>query len=267
MTVSNDCLTILQLTDLHLMSQPEGTLLGVNTARYFQAVLAKALADHPQVDVLLLTGDLVQDITADSYRYLLACLEPLGVACLCLPGNHDDVGLMTAILAGGNIRCDKQAVFDKWQLICLNSQIIGANGGHLDAQELAWLDHCLQSHPQHNALIAVHHHCVPARSAWMDTMMIGNSDDFLAIVGQHVKTKLIVNGHVHQVMDEMRGDIRILATPSTCFQFTPLSAAFGVDDTAPGYRVIKLFADGNIDTAVVRLPGRIEGLDLSDKGY
>jgi len=89
----------------------------------------------------------------------------------------------------------------------------------------------------------------------------------LAIVSKHPKTKLIVNGHIHQVMDRAFGDIRVLATPSTCFQFTPKNPTFKVDNSAPGYRIIKLYGDGDFTTNVALLPGQLEGLQMSDKGY
>ena len=46
-----------------------------------------------------------------------------------------------------------------------------------------------------------------------------------------------------------------MSTPSTCMQFKPGSKDFALDDLAPGYRRIELFADGRIDTEVLRLAG------------
>lgn len=267
MAQSTDFLSILQLTDLHLMSAPDATLLGVNTAHYFHAVLEQALSEQSSIDLILLTGDLAQEACPASYDYLLSYLEQLQIPCLCLPGNHDDVLLMAEILSTNNISCRKQVILGNWQIICLNSQILGATGGFLKAEELGFLQQCLQNHPDHHALVALHHHCLPTHSAWMDTMMITNSEDFLAIVSKHKKTKLIVNGHIHQEMDRVLDGIRILATPSTCFQFTPRSPTFKVDNSAPGYRAIKLYGNGDIETNVALLPGQLEGLQISDKGY
>ena len=45
----------------------------------------------------------------------------------------------------------------------------------------------------------------------------------------------------------------ILSTPSTCIQFKPKSDKFALDEEHPGYRFIKLKANGEIETQVYRL--------------
>jgi len=262
-----DAVTILQLTDLHLMASPDGTLLGMNTAHYFHAVLEQALSEQQAADLLLLTGDLAQDPDPASYEYLLKHLEQAPIPSVCLPGNHDDLDLMRKILATEQVNCRKQLLLGNWQIICLNSQIPGSPAGQLPDEELLFLQHCLSAYPKHHALIAVHHHCLPTHSAWMDTMIIANHEAFLTLVDSHQQEKVVLTGHIHQEMDRRTGAIRVLATPSTCFQFAPASATFKVDNTAPGYRILKLYADGRMDSGVFRLPGHPEGLDTDNQGY
>ena len=55
--MKSPCLSILQLTDLHVLPTPESTLLGVKTEHYFHTVLAHAFEQLTQYDVLLLYGD------------------------------------------------------------------------------------------------------------------------------------------------------------------------------------------------------------------
>ena len=57
-------------------------------------------------------------------------------------------------------------------------------------------------------------------------------------------------GHVHQALDEMRDGLRVIATPSTCSQFKPLSDDFAVDDAPPAWRTLQLHADGSLTTAL-----------------
>ena len=56
--------------------------------------------------------------------------------------------------------------------------------------------------------------------------------------------------------DRRVGRLRILASPSTCFQFAPGSERFTLDDAEPGWRWLTLHADGAIETRVGRLPSR-----------
>ncbi|MGZ8214585.1 MAG: phosphodiesterase, partial [Methylosarcina sp.] len=100
------------------------------------------------------------------------------------------------------------------------------------------------------------HHCLKIDSDWMDTMMIDNSRDFFSVVTQYPQVKAITCGHIHQAIDCQVESIRILSAPSTCIQFTPASREFSIDDTAPGYRMIDLYADGCIETSISYLKHR-----------
>jgi Icc protein len=63
----------------------------------------------------------------------------------------------------------------------------------------------------------------------------------------------LVWGHVHQALDEQRGGLTLMSTPSTCFQFVPRRDDFAIDYVAPGYRQIRLHPDGRIETRVRRV--------------
>jgi 3',5'-cyclic-AMP phosphodiesterase len=47
----------------------------------------------------------------------------------------------------------------------------------------------------------------------------------------------------------------MIATPSTCSQFKPLSDEFAVDSAPPAWRTLALHADGHIDTQLRWAPG------------
>lgn len=260
-------LSILQITDLHILPDLDETFLGINTEHYFHAVLELAFAEHAHFDLILVTGDLAQHPSPESYQRILHGLETYNTPCICLPGNHDDYELMQQIFNNSRISCRKQVRLENWQLICLNSQIPAAPGGRLSEKELVFLENCLTGHPDRHALIAVHHHCLETKSAWMDTMMIENSQELWAIIKQYPQTKAITTGHIHQVMDVTVDGVRILGTPSTCFQFTPESNTFSLDTTAPGYRLIKLYADGRIESGITRLSEQLSGLRINTQGY
>ncbi|MDD2725095.1 MAG: 3',5'-cyclic-AMP phosphodiesterase [Methylovulum sp.] len=267
MTLSTECLSILQLSDTHILATPSATLLGVDTAYYFRAVLAQAFAERKTFDLIMLTGDIAQQPVMESYQYVLEHITGYGTPCVCLPGNHDDYALMQKILNTRLVNCRKQLFLKNWQIISLNSQIIGEEGGFLPSEELAFLDRCLSQYPGQYALIAVHHHVLATESVWMDTMMITNSGDFLALVGQYPQAKVVLNGHIHQSMDKQTPSLRVLGTPSTCFQFKPKSVEFALDDASPAYRHIQLYPDGRVSSQVSHLLEPLIGLDGGTNGY
>ncbi len=266
MTASS--LSLLQVTDLHLFPSPEITFLGVNTEYYFHRVLKHAFA-QPGVryDILLISGDLAQSPSTATYQRILHKMEEYHLPTLCLPGNHDDYALMQAVLATPLVNCRKQAIFGHWQLILLNSQIIHSEGGYLEQSELDFLETCLKAHPHLFTLIATHHNCLPSDSAWLDTMQIQNSDEFLALVAKYPNVRVITTGHIHQQMDKQFGDIAVLGTPSTCFQFAKDSANFAMDRTPPGYRIIHLHDNGDVTSTVHRIDTLLTELEISSEGY
>jgi Icc protein len=275
MTDSPACISILQLSDLHILAAPEDKLLGVTTEHYFHACLEQAVrlrsrhagVEQQHFDLILLTGDLAQEPCPESYQRILTSLEAYKTPCICLPGNHDDYEIMQQILNTDRINCRKQVFLGGWQLISLNSQIPEEPGGCLSNEELAFLESCLTENPNLHALIAVHHHCLETKSPWMDAIIIENRQELLAIVGKYPQVKAITTGHIHQVMDIKTANLRILGAPSTCFQFVPETPEFSVNDTAPGYRLIELYEDGRLESEVVRLPEPLLGLQMNMHGY
>lgn len=267
MPAPSNYLSILQITDPHILATPEATLLGVNTAHYFDAVLKHAFGSNKQFDLCLLTGDLAQDPCMASYQHILNALQPYKIPCLCLPGNHDDYTIMQTVFCTEQVNCRKQVVLGNWQIISLNSQIPGSAGGDLSNEELAFMEACLCDNPDLYTLIAVHHHCLPTKSFWMDTMMITNAQELFDLIKRYPKVKTIINGHIHQAMDVQVDSVRVLTTPSTCFQFKPKSGEFSLDDTSPGYRWINLYTDGSIKSKIVRLAEPLKGLLTNTQGY
>lgn len=263
-----DALFILQVSDCHILAQSGDKLLGLDTEYYFRAVLEQAHQQYPKgFDYILASGDLAQDPTPSSYQRVYQALANYQTPTVCLAGNHDDWSMMQQCLNQGEVSCQRQILWKHWQLICLNSQKINDPGGYLPEEELQFLAQCLSEQPQRHALIAMHHHCTPSYSEWLDTMQITNHAELFNCLNKYSQIKVITTGHIHQQLDTEYADIRILGVPSTCFQFKPLSAHFALDNIAPGYRVLMLYPDGHIDTQIHRLPEIMSNLQLNSKGY
>lgn len=246
-------LVILQISDLHILAESGKSLSGIETEQSFIQLLAHAHNKHQKIDLLLVTGDLAQDPCQSSYQRIYQALKKYQTRTVCLPGNHDDFTLMQKIIKGKQVNCDKQLQFKHWQIICLNSKKNGATGGHLSLSELNYLIETLDKHPDLNTLITVHHPPILTNSLWMDTMIIDNSHELFSLLKKHPQVKAISCGHIHQEMEHIKDNKLILGTPSTCFQFKPLSAEYALDHTKPGYRVFSLHANGIVDSKIYRI--------------
>jgi Icc protein len=259
---------ILHLTDFHFLARgSRTTMFGVDTEQSFTDTVAAALKSGRIPDLILLTGDLVQDPEVSAYERVKSHLVVLPCPAYCLPGNHDDSGLMAQTLVGRNIHYQAHILLDHWQIICLDSTIPYQPYGRLPREQLDLLDSFLDNHPHRFALIALHHHPVPSGSLWMDTMLLENRDQFFEALGRHSQVRGVVFGHVHQAMDLNHRGLRIFSTPSTCFQFKPNQAVFALDPAPPGYRRIELYPDGRIETVVERTSEPPAGLDTAAHGY
>ncbi len=246
-------LTIIQITDLHILAEPSKTMAGVNTEKTFQQIVEHIHKIYPSIDLLLVTGDLTQDACLSSYQRIFKTFKKYPTRTICLPGNHDNFNLMQQVIANKQINCDKRIQFKNWQIISLNSKKPGATGGFIDPLELSFLANTLENNPSLHTLIAMHHHPVPTNSLWMDTMTIENSHKLFAIINRYPQVKALCYGHIHQETEMIKDNRLILGTPSTCFQFKPLSIDYAIDNNKPGYRVLTLYANGSVESSVFRV--------------
>lgn len=254
MTASDFPVLIAQLTDTHLFANPDQDLKGIQTAASLEAVLKELTELQPQPDYLLLSGDLSQDETPESYDRLVDLLAPLQIPAYWVPGNHDALPTMAERLRIPPLRSEKAFSAGGWRIVLLNSARPGYVDGELAAAELAWLAAQLRDHSQQPTLILLHHPPLPVGSAWMDAIALQNSADFLALIDRHPQVKLVVFGHIHQEFEQPRQGVTYLGSPSTCVQFQPNRQEFGIDTLAqPGFRLLVLFPDGSYETRVQRL--------------
>lgn len=239
----------LQLTDPHLFAAP-GLMLGVDTDASLRAVLAAIRRDHGNADLLLATGDLSHDGSELSYRRFADAVSPLGIPVRCLPGNHDAPAELRRALGPWT---DPIADVGAWRVILLDSRADGSNAGHLEREQLELLDHGLATAQGRPALVAMHHNAVQVSAEWRDPMMLDNAPQLFRQLARWGNARVLLWGHVHQDFDRRRGNVRMLATPSTCFQFTIREGRHRLDPQPPGYRWLKLYPDGSIATGVRRL--------------
>ncbi len=262
-------LKVLQFTDTHFFQNSSSKLLGVDTSSSFAEVFKAALSRHGIPDFYLLTGDLSQDETEESYKRLSDALSKAGAACYFLPGNHDRRAEMTRglIHPGSPFRSDRRVIVGQWQIILLDTLIEGEVGGHLEQTELSFLKDCLDERKDLFSLVCLHHHPVSMGAKWLDQIGVDNGAEFIELVEKYEKLKGVLWGHVHQQFDAQRDGYVLMATPSTCVQFKCKSDDFGVDAVPPGYRYIELHSDGTIKSEVLRTDRIAVGLELSSAGY
>lgn len=249
-------ITLVQITDTHLFADDKGELLGVNTLSSFSAVVADIEKQALDYDALIMTGDVSQDHTDESYANFEKGIASLNKHCYWLPGNHDYQPSMRSVYPSTQIQQDTHLLVGKhWQVILLDSQAEGSPHGFLTEQQLQYLSDCLSEYPERFSLVLLHHHPLLVGSQWLDQHCLHNSDAFWKALEPFNNVKAILCGHVHQDFHQVHQGVEVLTSPSTCIQFKPQSSDFALDRVSPGWRSLVLKSDGRVDTRIHRLEG------------
>ena len=250
-----DVFRIVQITDPHLFQDTNGELLGVNTQASFSQVLSEIQQQQYDYDLVLATGDLVQDNSDEGYLRFRQEVKALNNKMVFwIPGNHDFQPKMFEILKEETVSAKKHILLgDKWQILLLDSQVQGVPHGQLEAEELDWLKLKLQEYPERYSLVVLHHHLLSTGSAWLDQHNLRNANELAEVLAPFKHVKALLYGHIHQQVDSEWLGYQVMATPSTCIQFKADSNTFALDVAQPGWREIDLHADGHIETRVKRI--------------
>lgn len=263
-----ECLRVVQVTDTHLKAREGGTLLDLDTDDSLRHVIDLVGANSPGIDLVLGTGDISDQGSAEAYVRANSHFQRLGAPVMWLAGNHDNADTMAEVL-GTNEQLANVAESDNWQLVLLNSQIPGDVGGHLGGRQLQFLEQSLAEAQQNglHSLVCLHHQPIAMGSAWIDEQMVEDADVFLQLIDRFSCVRGVLWGHVHQQLDTQRKAVKFMSTPSSCIQFAPASEGFRLDPAAPGYRWLNLYPDGRIETGIERVEGVRFEVDLESDGY
>jgi len=243
----------LHVTDPHLFADPKADLRGTVTRDSLQRVLDHILASDWPADIVAVTGDLIQDDSAEAYERFCEQFSTLGLPVHCIPGNHDVRQLMRNALQRPSFHYCESVRIGGWTIVGIDSCLADAAAGEVSASELQRLGRILDESKDSHVLICLHHPPLPVGSKWLDSVGLNNADVFLEFIGRHDQVRSAIFGHVHQPLDETVNGVRIIGTPSTCRQFKVNSDKFAIDDNPPAYRRLSLLPNGTLDEELIWL--------------
>ena len=215
------------------------------------AVLSHYQHSNWNADIVVVTGDLIQDDSEQAYERFCEMLGALELPVYCVPGNHDVREKMRAALSDDPFHYCEPFKSNDWLLLGMDSCAAGRAGGLATPRDLARLDEAIASTYSRHIMICLHHPPVSMGSAWLDTVGLDNGEEFLQHATASEKVKLAIFGHVHQEHDSQQGSLRIIGTPSTCRQFERGSDEFAIDELPPAYRRIILHSDGTFESELI----------------
>lgn len=255
-------LRVLQLSDCHVSAAPGAVYRGSDPRATLEGVLQAARAWAPEL--MLVTGDLSEDASADSYQYLAKRFGSLGVPMLTTPGNHDVARLQAACFEGCPIEDPLIHRQGRWQIVVLNSAVEGYVPGVLSDRMLAGLQKALLNRDLPKLLV-LHHQPVPVGSPWIDRYPLEGPERLWALLDGRADVRGIAWGHVHQMFDAWHGPTRLLGGPSTVTNSLPGRSEFTPDPRGPACRWLKLGPAGEVVTGTLRSAGSVSRGAISAK--
>lgn len=243
-------LHLAQITDAHLLADPQGWLRGRQPLATFERTLAVVAAREPHA--LLLTGDLSDDGSREAYVALAERVRATALPTLAIAGNHDHPVRLAQYLADDPFHADADLNLGAWRLLALDSSDPPRIAGVLDPEQLRWLAQALDGDPR-PTLVVLHHPPLAIGCPKMDPLALVNGAELRSLLDRFAQVRLCLFGHIHQPFEQRLGSVTYLGTPSCLRQFAPRPGETDAAVAPPGYRWLTLYPDGAWATQVVWL--------------
>jgi len=217
----SDQFVVAQISDMHIRAAPRDD--GFDPV----ADLKRALQQIRDLgaDVILATGDLVNDARGEEYPVLAEALKEAPAPVYLVPGNHDDRGRMRAAFPAHAYlpksgRLSYTIEDYPVRIVALDQIVPGETGGDFSADCAAWLNDTLRADPFKPTLVALHHPPFLTGDRLLDTIGLKNFDRMAEVVRRNPQVGLIICGHHHRPVMGHVGRVPAVVAPSTAWSFS-----------------------------------------------
>ena len=227
---------LVQITDTHI-EEPGKLLYGkVDTAQHLREAVREINDMNPQPDLVMVTGDLVENPNETSYEYFEELIAPLTAPTYLMPGNHDDPQMMLEMFGDSPcfpaVHATIQYAIEEFdvRILALNSHYQGSELPDFGSHRVQWLQDTLEESDR-PTLIAIHHPPMRTGIGFID--MVGGAwyAGIRDVVAAHPQVQLLICGHGHTDLVGRLGTVPVYMAGSTAHG---LIAARGRDQ-APAF--------------------------------
>ncbi|MDB4558873.1 phosphodiesterase [Amylibacter sp.] len=234
---------ILQISDTHIVARGDivsGRLETSDPLKRLVQRIEDSRAEIGPIDALLISGDLSDDGSEQSYQHIRDLVAPLNLPTYVIPGNHDmREPLSTAFLSDGYL---PETGPLNWvrrigdiHLIGLDTLIEGHRSGALDQTTLTFLSNTLESIASGPVLLALHHPPFRTGIHFMDEIGLGTIPELSEILSKYKGELRIACGHIHTMMTVAVAGHVAISAPSPSSEFAYDTRA----DAPVGFREIE----------------------------
>lgn len=236
---------IAQISDLHVQPAGEKAYGIVDTNRYLQTAVQQLNRLIPQPDIVIATGDLVDERTEAEYQMLRELMAPLKAPVYFAMGNHDDRDAFRKVFP--NLPYIPTRGFIQYtvedfplRIVVLDTLVNGEGYGEMDSDRLHWLETTLAQQPERPTAIFMHHPPFETGLSGMDRLRCRGSEALAALIQKYPNVQRVACGHLHRSIQTLWARTLGSVAPSTAHQVAlklreDMPSAFVMEP--PGYQL------------------------------
>lgn len=214
----------LQLSDLHVVADGARASGVLDTRSILTAAIDRLLemrAALDPLDAVLVSGDISDDGSAESYAFAKAELTRIGLPVYVVPGNHDAREPLRAAFAKA-ARMPSSGFIDWCStigdtiVVGLDTLVEGQDGGRVRKESVEFLKSAVDPVAQGPVVVMLHHPPIRTGIRFMDAIGLENTDVLEAALAGVDHQITLIAGHVHGVHYGQLGRHRVATAPSVC---------------------------------------------------
>ena len=206
-----------QISDTHVRADDGGSAA-------LQLRRAMTQAAEYGADVILLTGDLVNDAREDEYVALAEAISNPPAPLYLMPGNHDDRGLLRRFFPQHTYLPREGALHFAIEnfpvrIVALDDIVPGQTHGLLRRSGAEWLESALSVERGKPTIVALHHPPFLTHDLLFDKIGLLDAEEFATVVARHRQVLRVICGHHHRVAFGQAAHAPVIVAPSSSWTY------------------------------------------------
>lgn len=243
---------IIHVTDIHMLANNESEIYGINPYSLLKSLIEN-IRMIKDIDCVIITGDIANRGEYGAYILVDKLFNGLNNPVYWLQGNHDLSEVMLQVANKVSIKADKSFIIKNTKFILLQSVMrdegdLSSNKarGYLFDYEMSFIKRELEENNFQNCVVALHHPPILSNT-WTDRRILDNRSEFINLLEQYPKVKLVLYGHQHIAQHRFINGINYVSSPPTSFHYDPNGEKFAILNNRQGFGIINIDDNGEID--------------------
>lgn len=246
---------LIHLSDIHLMENGQ-IIWDTDTKSHFDKAIdiIKKLSD---IDAIIISGDLSNDGSEWSYRYIDNQFASIGIPTYCCPGNHDNIDFLSHKFEPEFLQFKNNIYLEGWKFYFLNTVIADENDyqqnmakGMISEKDLMILEDSLKNNDAPSAI--VFHHPAKEPGGWLNRRLLENRDKFNKMISRYSHVRLVLYGHIHYSIQHEQDSIIYSSAPSIGYAFDKELPKFHIAEKKEGFNLIEI-QENNINITKINI--------------